>query len=242
MIRNHVNKELKEVPDWLLGRNEIDEIGLDVNFDDSEAETSELTNSDLDIVTYAMSGNVSAVIRQSQIYLAMAKRYACQAKGDGAISRIDQNSNETKDVIVSALNVAIAYPDKLPSEILRVAIERNGAKIEDLAQYKRVKGSRLIKEVVELSELSELQRHQLVIHPTLTVLGLIGQVKKVCGYLPVRLRKRCKSQSIKCSKQERHLKILSYKKQGMTQRKAASLIGVSERTIKRFWNRPLRDS
>ncbi|MGI2001100.1 hypothetical protein [Shewanella frigidimarina] len=241
MLDNHANKELQEVPDWLLGSDEIDGIGLEVNFDDIESEASDSSDTELDIVAHALNGDVAAVISQNQMYLSMAKRNACQAKGDDSIFRIDQNSKVTKRVVVSSVNLAIASPEKSPSEILQLAIESCEGNCEALSQYKTFKGSKYIKELVALSELTDLQKHQIVIHSSLTVIGLIGQVRKVGGYLPVRLRKDNARKVTLDSKRKRHFEILSCKEKGLTQKKVASLVGVSERTVKRYWNKSVLD-
>ncbi|MCU7976268.1 LNG1/LNG2 family protein [Shewanella sp. SW36] len=238
MLDNNVNKDLKGKADWLLSSGEVDEIGLDVNYDDFEPEITEFVETELDIATYAISGNVAAVIGLSQIYIAMAKKNACQAKGGGYNPRIDKNCKKVKEVIVSAVNLTLGNPDKVPSDILLLAIKQCNGDADELIQYKRVAGSQFIKDVVALSDLTIIQQHKLVIHSNLTAIGLIGQVKKVCGYLPVRLKKSCASKSKESNKRERHLEILSCKGRGMTQVQVANAIDVSVRTIKRFWNKP----
>ncbi|MCS6190689.1 helix-turn-helix domain-containing protein [Shewanella baltica] len=236
----YIGMTLKPWP-ILLDHYKIDEVGLGVNHDGIELEAPELSDTQLDIATHALNGNVGAVISQGQMYLSMAKRKAYQAKGGDSISRIDQNSKAAKKVVISSVNLTMACPEASPSEILKLAINRCKGNCEDLNQYKRFKGSKYIRGVVALSELTELQKHQLVINSALTVSGLIAQVKKLCDYLPVRLKKSNASKVARDDRRNRHLEILSSKEKGLTQKEVASLVGVSERTVKRYWNKQVLD-
>ncbi|MGB0892973.1 MAG: LuxR C-terminal-related transcriptional regulator [Parashewanella sp.] len=240
MVEENLTVTESGVPSWVLTNEEVDSIGEP--FDDvySSGEVDSESSGSLDITELALRGDIAGVQSEFSKYLMLAKKQALKnSQSKEPVERINAHSTQTKKIMLQATNLIAKKPEKTPKDILSLVLKNNEQCLDKLIQYQNIKGVRLLREVRDISELDSVVKNKLVINPSVTLTGLLTQIRKASGYVSARVVRNTKSNSYRIKKTERHRLILEYKSSGVTQKVVAEKLGISERTVKRYWNEPL---
>lgn len=221
--------------DWMLTEDEINNFEL-VDLEPENYQLEERDEGHCDLLQIAMNGDV----RHFEVVLRDYRRLLYRKAGEKSdklvddVEYVDTKSKESRETMIEAINTIVNGSTESNRKILDKAVrEKHTANESDaVTALSKATGSKFMKEMIKETDLPEDKAKRLSINTATTFTNLLKQVKLLLEPSDnvVQLQPRVnKSQATKAKVQE-------MKAIGMKQREVVTALGVSSRTVKRYWN------